>query len=168
METNVTIITNEKCKEYLNFNATNKIVKEKIDKALPHGLDYGLLCAQGAMNEKGIFKGPCKGDSGGPMTTTNDDGRNTLVGIILGGIGCGKGYPGWYTKVSFHTPWIKCIIEKSVQFNNNFNKVSEACASSVTEKPKCSRNDDLIFEDLRSVDSDVEICNTPPDEKRFE
>jgi len=169
LETNVTIITNKKCKEYLNFNATdNKIVREKIDKALPHGLDYGLLCAQGAMNEKGIFKGSCKGDSGGPMTTPNDDGRTTLVGIILGGIGCGKGYPGWYTKVSFHTPWIKCIIERSAQFNNNFNKVSEACASSVTKKPKCSTNDDLIFGELRAVDSEVEICSTPPDEELFE
>jgi len=164
LETNVTIITNEKCKEYLNFNATNKIdVKEKIDRALPHGLDYGLLCAQGEMNEKGIFKGSCIGDSGGPLTTPNDDGRRTLVGIVSGGIGCGKGYPGWYTKVSFHTPWIKCIIERSAQFNN-YDKVFDACKSSVTEKPKCSTNDDLIFGDLRSVDSDVEICNNPEDE----
>ena len=35
----------------------------------------------------------------------------------------------------------------------------------MTKKPKCSTNDDLIFGDLRSVDSDVEICNNPEDEE---
>ena len=103
----------KKCKEYLNYNATgNKIVQNRIDHALPHGLNYGLLCAQGTMNDEGVFRGSCKGDSGGPLTTSNNDGRRTLVGIVPGGIGCGKGYPGWYTNVSFHTRWIKCIIEK--------------------------------------------------------
>jgi len=145
----------------LDYNATDdKLVRNKIDNALPHGLKYGLLCAQGAMNDEGVFRGSCKGDSGGPLTTDNDDGRRTLVGIVSGGIGCGEGYPGWYTDVSFHTKWIKCIIERSAQYNNNHDKVSQACKNSVNEKPKCSTNDDLIFGDLRSVDPDVEICST--------
>jgi len=164
LETNVTIITNEKCKEYLNYNATdNQIVRNQIDKALPHGLNYGLLCAQGTMNDAGVFRGSCKGDSGGPLTADNDKGRRTLVGIVSGGIGCGQGFPGWYTNVSFHTRWIKCIIERSAQYNNNYSKVSEACKNSVSNAPKCSTNDDLIFGDLRSVDPDVEICSTDYD-----
>jgi hypothetical protein len=28
--------------------------------------------------------------------------RNTLVGIISGGVDCKKGYPSWYTKVAFY------------------------------------------------------------------
>jgi len=161
LETNVTVIDNDLCKKYLDFNSTdNKIVRKKIDKALPLGLSYGLLCAQGSMNEEGVFRGSCKGDSGGPLTAINDKGRTTLIGIVSGGIGCGKGYPGWYTKVAFHTLWIKCIIERSVLYENNFDKVSTACKKFVSKKKKCPTNDDLIFGDLRSDDSDVEVCNT--------
>ena len=112
------------------------------------------------MNDEGVFRGSCKGDSGGPLTAPNDKGRTTLVGIVSGGIGCGKGYPGWFTKVSFHTRWINCIIERSVLLGNNHEKVTEACKRSVSKKPKCSTSDDLIFGDLRNVDSDVEICST--------
>eukprot|EP00092_Neocalanus_flemingeri_P000634 GFUD01000676.1.p1 GENE.GFUD01000676.1~~GFUD01000676.1.p1 ORF type:complete len:571 (-),score=137.70 GFUD01000676.1:32-1744(-) len=159
LETNVTVITNEDCIEYLAYNATdNDFVKQKIDAALPHGLNYGLICAQGTMNEEGIFSGSCKGDSGGPLTALNEDDRTTLIGIVSGGIGCGRGYPGWYTNVSFHTKWIKCIINNSVLYGNVFEKVRKACENVATPTPKCTTNDDLIFGDLRNVDSDVDIC----------
>eukprot|EP00092_Neocalanus_flemingeri_P019183 GFUD01020782.1.p1 GENE.GFUD01020782.1~~GFUD01020782.1.p1 ORF type:complete len:726 (+),score=150.54 GFUD01020782.1:33-2210(+) len=159
LETNVTVITNELCKEYLDHNATNnKLVRQKIDKALPFGLKYGLICAQGKMNDEGIFRGSCKGDSGGPLTALNEDDRTTLIGIVSGGIGCGRGYPGWYTNVSFHTKWIKCIINNSVLYGNVFEKVRKACENVATPTPKCATNDDLIFGDLRNVDSDVDIC----------
>lgn len=44
-----------------------------------------------------------------------------------GGLGCGKGFPGWYTNVSFHKEWIKCIIEMSLLHKNNKQKVELAC-----------------------------------------
>ena len=28
-----------------------------------------------------------------------DSKRDTLIGIVSGGVGCGNGIPGWYTKV---------------------------------------------------------------------
>ena len=59
---------------------------------------YSLLKIAGAQNENGIFASPCRFDSGGPLTTKHDD-KDTLVGIVSGGIGCGSGVPGWYTKV---------------------------------------------------------------------
>ena len=57
----------------------------------------------GIENEDGIFSGSCVGDSGGPLfvniTDTNSDIRQTLTGIVSGGVGCGLNIPGWYTKV---------------------------------------------------------------------
>ena len=36
------------------------------------------------MNDEGIFSGSCKGDSGGPLTAEDIDGRQTLIGIVSG------------------------------------------------------------------------------------
>ena len=55
------------------------------------------------------------------------DGRSTLIGIVSGGIGCGDGFPSWYTKVSFYKDWISCIIEKSLEFDYNQKKVENEC-----------------------------------------
>ena len=38
------------------------------------------------MNDEGIFSGSCKGDSGGPLTAEDIDGRQTLIGIVSGKI----------------------------------------------------------------------------------
>ena len=59
---------------------------------------YSLLKIAGAQNENGTFASSCRYDSGGPLTTKHDD-KDTLVGIVSGGVGCGSGVPGWYTKV---------------------------------------------------------------------
>ena len=54
----------------------------------------------GYQDESGVFTGSCKGDSGGPLKTQFvDSKRDTLIGIVSGGVGCGNGIPGWYTKV---------------------------------------------------------------------
>ena len=50
-----------------------------------------------------IQKGPCEGDSGGPLflqEKTDFGPRSTLIGIVAGGLGCGKSIPTWYANVS--------------------------------------------------------------------
>ena len=49
----------------------------------------------------------CQGDSGGPMVCTSRE-RNTLLGIISWGYGCGRANkPGVYTKVVNYLDWIR-------------------------------------------------------------
>jgi len=128
LETNVTVISNPECKTQLQGNMSEDIIaQKKILKALPIGLEYGLMCAQGIFKpEEGIFSGACKGDSGGPLTIV-DEGRTKLVGIVSGGIDCGKGFPGWYTRVEYFKDWIQCIIDQSIRFDNVYYKVEEVC-----------------------------------------
>ena len=146
LEANVTVISNEKCKEYLQKNATDhKKVKKDGGAALPLGLE-GLFCSQGIYKD-GVFSGPCRGDAGGPLTAKNKKNKNrtTLIGIISGGVGCGKGVPSWYTRVSHHEKWIRCIIEMSGKLNGNQKKVEEACKKSVQVEPECVDRNNLIF-----------------------
>ena len=95
-------------------------------RLFPHGLDESLLCTQGFQNEEGVFSGPCKGDSGSPLTASQD-GRDTLVGIVSGGIGCGLGVPAWYTRVFYYIEWIDCIVRESIKNNSNKKMVENAC-----------------------------------------
>ena len=165
LEANVTVITNEACKELLQFNATKKS-KVRLDggAALPAGLE-GLFCAQG-IYKNGVFSGPCKGDAGGPLTTVDKD-KDTLIGIISGGVGCGKGVPSWYTRVSHHEKWFRCIIEMSRKLNNNQKKVEEACRESVQSEPKCVDPNNLIFGEKafrkyqETVDTKRDLCPNP-------
>ena len=129
--------------------------------------------AQGHMNQEGIFSGPCKGDCGGPMQTedSNNENRTTLIGIVSGGIGCGRGIPGWYTKVSFHSAWIRCIVDKSVQFNNNQRKVVEACKDTVQSEPTCVKEEDLVFgvEEFDKIENNrYQICENPRNDDVFD
>jgi len=168
LETNVTVISNQMCKTILNHNVTgNDNNRKKILQALPLGLEYGLLCAQGIYQEdKDIYSGSCKGDSGGPLTQKDDQDRTTLIGIVSGGIDCGKGYPGWYTRVEYYKTWIQCIIDKSVQFGNNFEKVDKECAKlerTPRKAPDCEKlvaDPDVALFDLRGIDGfePAEIC----------
>ena len=48
------------------------------------------------------LKGPCEGDSGGPLFINyGSEGRKrqTLEGITSGGLTCGQNFPSWYTRV---------------------------------------------------------------------
>ena len=121
------------------------------------------------MNQEGIFSGPCKGDCGGPMQTedSNNENRTTLIGIVSGGIGCGLGIPAWYTKVSFHSSWIRCIVDKSVQFNNNQNKVLEACMDTVQPEPTCVKAKELVVKEdefNKIKNKKYELCENTSDE----
>ena len=123
------------------------------------------MCAQGIFNKKkGIYTDACKGDSGGPLTQVDEDGRNNLVGIVSGGILCGKGYPGWYTRVETYRNWILCIINSALRFDNNVDKVIEACQNDVYLR-KSRRCEDALEDpevalfDLRSLNSNATtIC----------
>ena len=53
-------------------------------EALPTGLNDGFLCAQGIMNDEGVFSGSCKGDSGGPLIGDGLEDKRTLIGIVSG------------------------------------------------------------------------------------
>merc|ERR1712226_230706 len=140
--------------------------RKKILQALPLGLNYGLLCAQGIFKEdKNIYTGSCKGDSGGPLTQRDEKDRTTLIGIVSGGIDCGKGYPGWYTRVEYYKEWIQCIIDKSIQFNNNYDKVHTNCAQlerTPRKQPDCKElvaDADVSLFDLRDIGATPEeIC----------
>merc|ERR1712223_1084561 len=168
LETNVTVITNKYCKEILQANVTkDQNNAKKILKALPLGLDYGLMCAQGIYKaDKGIYTGSCKGDSGGPLTQRDEEDRTTLIGIVSGGIDCGKGFPGWYTRVEYYKVWIQCIIDKSLKFNNDYAKVHEACAQLERvprKQPDCEEavaDPDIALFDLRTIGNATaeEIC----------
>ena len=98
---------------------------------------------------------------------SNNEDRTTLIGIVSGGIGCGRGIPGWYTKVSFHINWIRCIVDRSVQFNNNQKKVVEACKSTVQREPTCVKETDLVFgvEGFEEIkDKKYNLCESPPND----
>lgn len=109
----MTVITAEECTEILKHNTTRrKSVRRGLDGALPSGITTGMLCCQGQgfQNEHEVeFSGPCAGDIGGPLKIKNRHGygRETLIGIIAGGVGCGLGIPNWFTRVSFYRDWIK-------------------------------------------------------------
>ena len=146
LKTNVNVISDEECKEMLAYNITKKVsIRAKGTEALPYGLD-GLFCTQG-YQEGRFFSGSCKGDSGGPLYTEEIDPekKKTLIGIVSGGIGCGKGVPGWYTKVSSHANWFRCIIDKALQFNNNQELVEKACRKFARKEPECIDPKELIF-----------------------
>ena len=83
---------------------------------------------------EGYFSGTCKGDSGGPLTVTDSDNTKTLIGVVSGGVGCGQGVPGLYSKLSYHIDWVKCIIERSAQLNK-YQKVDcmDAIKPEITE-----------------------------------
>jgi len=148
LETTVTVIENQECRKQLKENITRNREREAISEQfctqLPLGINEAFLCSQGILNDEGVFTGPCKGDSGGPLTVPSDENRDTLIGIISGGIGCGEGYPSWYTKVAFYKNWIDCVIEKSSMLNNNHKKVEEECKGEVSAKATCVSKDDLV------------------------
>merc|ERR1719167_258844 len=59
--------------------------------------------------------GPCKGDSGGPLTTVNKEGAHTLVGIVSKRLGqtCGQGGFSVFTNVGSFLPWIESTIKEN-------------------------------------------------------
>ena len=76
----------------------------------------------------------CFGDSGGPLSIFDEDGRLVQIGVVSYGIGCARrNAPGVYTRVSYFIDWMR---ENGVQFNtsrtgvNIFAEGSEAATES--------------------------------------
>ena len=110
-----------------------------------------------------MFSGSCKGDSGGPLQLADPDneGRRTLVGVVSGGAGCGQGVPGWYSRLSHHITWIRCIIHSSAQLNNNQGEVRETCKDTVQSQPTCVEENELVvnLEELQKIQNQkYELC----------
>lgn len=98
------------------------------------------------------------------MADADNADRTTLIGVVSAGAGCGQGVPSLYSKVSFHIKWIRCIIDKSVQFNNNQEKVVRACKDTVKPQPTCVKQNELVFglkyfQDIKS--KSLELCKDP-------
>ena len=95
----------------------------------------------------------------------NNENRTTLIGIVSGGIGCGLGIPAWYTRVSFHFKWIRCVVYYSALYNNNQKKVVEACKNTVQSEPTCVQETDLVFgrQELKQlkIGKSSEFCENP-------
>ncbi|GFW28053.1 clotting factor B [Trichonephila clavipes] len=69
----------------------------------PRGITRDFICA--GLEEGG--KDACQGDSGGPLLREFSEKKFALVGIVSFGVKCAEpGFPGVYTKVSAHIPWI--------------------------------------------------------------
>jgi len=90
-------VTRTECENLLNayFNAT---LWNYTDQSLP----MTMICAMGNDSDS------CQGDSGGPLIVT---GTTKQVGVTSWGIGCNRGLPGVYAKVSLYADWIYETIE---------------------------------------------------------
>ncbi|XP_047500102.1 trypsin-1-like [Penaeus chinensis] len=64
-------------------------------------------------------KDACKGDSGGPLTVQEADGRHTLAGIVSWGDGCGKpGLYGVYSETRDYLDFIEDVAKNGRKCKN--------------------------------------------------
>ena len=103
LEVNVTVITNEECRN------------DYMDKDKDTITDY-MLCAD--VPEGG--KDSCSGDSGGPLVTAKQGDGTTpgqnyqLIGVVSWGWGCADPrYPGVYARVTSQLTWIQSFLSQS-------------------------------------------------------
>lgn len=88
---NVELWSNDNCSQTVSINET-------------------MVCAGGIEGQDA-----CSGDTGSPLVieSPTDDSDDVLVGLASWGYGCGRGYPGVYSRVSYARSWIDSIINKS-------------------------------------------------------
>ena len=89
------------------------------------------------------WKGPCNGDSGGPLAVLGEDKSYRLVGVVSWGRYCAlPGYPGVYTRVTSLLPWIRQRMTPPVQGNilshpHSQSQLEVCCMIFVTEIQYC-------------------------------
>lgn len=118
LEVNVTVMSNDDCAAWLNYNFTGRGSKSRLRNALPNGINDQFVCTRGIYNKTlDLYSGPCRGDSGGPLYFNygGSDGRKrqTVIGLQSGTIGCGRNTPAWWTRVYSYKPWVECIIREA-------------------------------------------------------
>ena len=162
-----------------------------LDHLLSQGIRYSKeeLLEIGIDSEAEVYSGSCKGDSGGPLfvniTDTNSVNRQTLTGIVSGGVGCGNNVPGWYTKVnpilsiiyqslyskvSTFLPWVNCIIEASRNPEYDQEMVEEKC-NKVADclVPKCISEEELFrTKDVAAEESEQSVFDGYDEQSVFD
>ena len=73
---------------------------------------------------------------------------------LLGGVGCGSGFPNWYARIAHYEKWISCILEKTDK--QNFEKVSKICRH--IRDRRCQNNIDIY--DCLHGGNDEDILST--------
>ncbi|RZF41609.1 hypothetical protein LSTR_LSTR000323 [Laodelphax striatellus] len=77
---------------------------------LPRGMDAdSMICAGAVLGGRDT----CQGDSGGPLYSLEEKSGclRTQYGVTSFGYQCGlEGYPGIYSKVSYHLDWIESVV----------------------------------------------------------
>ncbi|CAL4117136.1 unnamed protein product [Meganyctiphanes norvegica] len=103
-EAQVSIQPNSKCKrQYKNILESIPVTAEN----RPKDIKDSMICTRNNGGFDGGGKGPCMGDSGGPLTV-KEDGKHVQVGQVSFGLGCAsKGSPAIYQRTSKFLRWIK-------------------------------------------------------------
>nr|XP_003478141.2 serine protease 29-like [Cavia porcellus] len=99
-QVNVQVIENSVCEQFYQNATRHRYKDRKI-------IQDGNVCA----GTEG--RGPCFGDSGGPLACKNSDSW-TLVGVVSWGRDCSwSNVPAVFTRVQSYVPWIKQHIQSS-------------------------------------------------------
>jgi V8-like Glu-specific endopeptidase len=108
---------------------TVKIVSQSDSTCRPYGnLPNTKMCAYRQNTDS------CQGDSGGPLVL-QEDGRNTVVGVVSYGNGCARtGYAGVYARVTNYLDWINTNIADGWcdDGSSNINFPTEAPVTTTT------------------------------------
>ena len=76
-------------------------------QASTFNISNSQICAKGPS----FGKDSCRGDSGGPLMSTNSNGQWVINGVVsFGNMKCDSEVPGVYTRVSKYLQWIDSII----------------------------------------------------------
>ncbi|RWS14400.1 clotting factor B-like protein [Dinothrombium tinctorium] len=95
--TQVPIVSNEECHKSYAGSVAGSFM-------FPEGINHNFICA--GLPEGG--KDSCQGDSGGPMIYKSGGTEPAYqLGVVSFGKECAKpGFPGVYTRVTYHLKWI--------------------------------------------------------------
>lgn len=86
----------------------------------------GLKAEQICGGDSSVISDTCRGDSGGPLIQTLENGWKTIVGLTsFGPAFCNSNnIPGIYTRVSSFIQWIRAEVEKDFGIKNSVLKRS--------------------------------------------